>query len=80
MTAPEYHAGMRRYFPDIGNAGRFLDTLAIQCGKRVAIDVLAFDDWMHEKHGEYEGAGLSMSDCIATHYGESARAFIHSLI
>lgn len=80
MTSPDYHAGMKRHFPGIGNAGRFLDPLAIQCGKRVAIDVLALDDWLHEKHGEYENDGLSMADCISKYYGEAAKTFIQSLI
>lgn len=80
MNAIEFHAGFKKHFPGIGNAGRFLDTLAIQCGKRVAVDVLALDDWLHEKHGEYEADGLSMAECIAKHYGEPARAFVESLI
>ncbi len=80
ISALEYHSGMRKHFPGIGNAGRFLDTLAIQCGKRVALDIMAFDEWLHGRHGEYENDGLSMADCIAKHYGEPARKFVESLI
>lgn len=79
MSALEYHEGMKRHF-GINSAGRFLDRLAIMASRRVALDVLAFDEWLHERHGEYENDGLSMADCIAKHYGERAKAFVESLI
>lgn len=81
ISALEFHAGMKRHFPALGNAGRFLDPLAIMSGKRVALDILAFDDWLHEKHGEYETtAGQSMRECIAANYSPEAAAFVESLI
>lgn len=80
MTALQYHSAMRKHFPGIGNPGRFLDPLAIQMGKRVAVDVLALDDWLHEKHGEYENDGLSMAECISKHYGGPAAELVQALI
>ena len=79
MTAPQYYAGMRRHF-GLKKAGAFMDTLLLQVGREPKIDLLSFDDWLHTEHGEYESEGLSMAQCIATHYGEDAAAFIKSLI
>lgn len=80
MNALEFHAGFRKHFPGIGNAGRFIDALMLQIKREPVLDILAFDDWLHAKHGEYEKDGLSMADCIAKHYGEPAKNFIQSLI
>lgn len=78
-SLPEFHAGLRQHFPGIGNAGRFLCKTSLMLGSP-RIDVITLDDWLHERHGEYENDGLSMADCIAKHYGEGAKAFVQSLI
>lgn len=48
---------------------------------QVLIDVLAFDDYLHEKWGDYETEhGWSMKQCIKEHYGKDAAKFFESLI
>lgn len=48
---------------------------------RVAvIDIFAFDDWLHEKYGEYEDEGKSMRDIVTEHYGEKGAKMILNLI
>jgi hypothetical protein len=82
MTLQDFHAGMRRHFK-VGNAGRFLDR-ALLCGTgRVTLDVLAFDDWLHERHGDYEDAtpeGCSMSDLVRREYGMEAEAWLRGTL
>lgn len=80
MSPLEFHAGFKRHFPGVGNAGRFMDVLMLRIRRTPTLDVLAFDDWLHERHGEYEADGMSMAECIAKHYGEPARAFIESIL
>lgn len=80
MTALEFHAGMKRHFKVNGNAGRFMDTLMLQISRNPKLEIMAFDDWLHGKIGEYEKQGLSMREAIAKHYSEQAAQFIESLI
>lgn len=78
-TLPQaFHRGMRELF-GITDAGRFMDLVFVQLHE-VKLDVLAFDDWLHEKHGQYEDDGLSMREAIAKHYSEAAAAFVESLL
>lgn len=79
MNALEFHAGMKRHFR-VTNAGRFMDRLILQISREPRIDVMAFDDWLHAQHGEYESDGLSMREAIAKHYSPEATAFIEGLI
>ena len=79
-TLQLFHEGMRSHFRVTGNPGLFLDTIFIQLGKQVKLDVIKFDDLLHARHGEYEADGLSMRECIAKHYSEDAARFVESLI
>ena len=80
IGSPHYfHGGMRKFFKIRGEG--FVDLIMVQLGQGVRVDILAFDAWLHEQHGEYEDErGLSMKELIAKEYGEQAELFIQSLI
>ena len=80
VGSPHYfHGGMRKFFKMRGEG--FLDVMMVYCGRGARLDILAFDDWLHKQHGEYEDErGLSMGELIEKEYGEQAELFIQSLI
>lgn len=46
----------------------------------VAIDICAFDDFIHVQFGNYEEQGKSMQDVIVENYGERANNLIIELL
>ena len=58
----------------------FYDGVMSVASKQLCIDILKFDEWLHEKHGNYEDAGQSMDDCIREHYGEEGVKLINEVI
>ena len=58
----------------------FYDGLMSVLQKQLCIDILKFDEWLHEKHGDYENAGQSMDDCIREHYGDEGAKLINEVI
>jgi hypothetical protein len=58
----------------------FYDGLMSVASKQLCIDIMKFDEWLHEKHGNYEDAGQSMDDCIREHYGEEGVKLINEVI
>lgn len=44
------------------------------------LDIVKFDNWLHEQYGEYERQGLSMNDLLASKYGESVSMQIRGLL
>lgn len=58
----------------------FYDGLMSVVSKHLCIDILKFDDWLHEKHGSYEDNGQSMEDVIREHYGQEGVDLINGLI
>jgi len=58
----------------------FYDGLMSVVSKQLCIDLLKFDEWLHEKHGNYEDAGQSMDDCIREHYGDEGVRLINEVI
>ena len=76
-----FRKGMQKHFGlSTTAAGEFMDPIFIQLGKQVKLDVLKFDDWLHEKHGEYENDGLSMSEAIDRFYSVDASLFVRSFL
>jgi len=57
----------------------FYDGLMSVLQKQLCIDIVKFDEWLHEKHGNYEDAGQSMDDCIREHYGEKGVKLINEV-
>jgi len=47
--------------------------------KRLHIDILKLDEWLHKKHGNYEDKHQSMQDVIKEHYGEKGVELIDKL-
>ena len=58
----------------------FYDGLMSVTSKRLCIDILKFDDWLHEQYGDYEDNGLSMEDVVRKHYGDNGVNLIKGLI
>lgn len=81
MDVTAFHEGFRKHFgAAAGHPGRFMDRLATAIRKEARLDVIAFDDWLHSRHGDYEDKGQSMAHCIAEHYGQEASDFCRSLL
>jgi vacuolar-type H+-ATPase subunit C/Vma6 len=58
----------------------FLDGMMMALMKKPIIDIGRFDDWLHEKFGEYEDAGMSMSDVLENNYGKLVSLQISDLL
>jgi len=58
----------------------FYDPIISSSTKKVSIDLLKFDDWLHSIHGEYEDKGYSMETFIKEEYGNEACLFFKRLI
>ena len=58
----------------------FYDGWMSVLSKHLCIDILKFDDWLHEKHGTYENEGMGMNDVIRKYYGEKGVNLIDELI
>ncbi len=82
MTSNQaFRKGMQKHFGlSTTAAGEFMDLIFIQLRKEVKLDVLKFDDWLHEKHGEYEADGLSMEEAIDKFYSVDATLFVKSFL
>lgn len=81
MPLMKFRKGFRKFFPDL-DAGKFIDRNLIGASPApiVSIDVMQFDDWLHEKFGEYEKKKLSMARVIEKHFGKDAMLFIKEAI
>jgi len=69
-----FYKTFRRYFTD------FMDKDLTAAFRKPVLDIGKFDDWLHEKFGEYENDGLSMSDVLANNFGESAAMQVKGLL
>lgn len=58
----------------------YLDSMMSMVTGKITIDIIRFDDYLHEQFGQYEDDKKSMSDIIKEKYGEEAEAFIKQLI
>ncbi len=78
MTLPAAHKLFRKTFHVSLNM--FLEReLMLLLGKPI-INIVKFDDWLHEKFGNYEKQELSMKDIITKHYDKFAASQIEELI
>ena len=54
--------------------------LSFMC-ERIVINPYAFDDYLHERYGNYENErGMSMEEVVRENYGEEGVKLIHKLI
>jgi hypothetical protein len=71
MTLIEFGQGMRQHF-GIKDSRPYLDPVGVMT-RQIQLDPLAFDDWLHQQHGEYEDERhLSMAMLITEEYGTAA--------
>jgi hypothetical protein len=59
---------------------RFLDNPMTAWAGHLSIDFIAFDDYLHKLHGDYEDRGLSMRDVVIENYGAEADEILDKLI
>ena len=78
-SIPEFAKRMNELFR-MKNGHTYLDTFLMQLTGQIELDVLKLDDLLHERHGEYEQQGKSMSDITVQEYGVLANAFIDSML
>ena len=78
MGPQEYFKKMKDFF-DISKPQQFYDPLFLRHGK-IRLDVVKFDDWLHEKVGNYEDDGKNMKDAIIENFGVDAGFFIEILL
>lgn len=78
MNPTELYTGLRDYF-SIASPNKYLCKTALLTGK-VKIDILALDDFLHKKHGDYEDENLSMSMLIEREYGPDAHSFVMAYV
>lgn len=74
MNLPEITQGMRRHFDITGGVIKF-DGLISVLGNTLVVDMVAFDAFLHKRHGSYEDNGRSMRDVIFEEYGQAALLF-----
>ena len=78
MEIFEFHQGMNHHF-NLTRTAQFLCPTSM-IARKARLNIFAFDDWLHKKHGDYEDEGLSMSNLIEDQYGDLAHSFIISLV
>jgi hypothetical protein len=57
-----------------------MDNLMSRVAGRPIIDIVAFDEVLHDFYGDYEADGLNMEEFIAGKFGESFRARVMRLL
>ena len=58
----------------------FYDNVVTAYFQRIKIDPFKFDDYLHQKHGNYEKQGKSMNDIVIENYGENALEILKELV
>lgn len=59
---------------------RFYDGLMSVVFGKLTINIIVFDDYLHERFGEYEDEGKSMKDEVIEKFGKEASEFITQLL
>jgi hypothetical protein len=79
MSLPEAHKKFREFFPGL-YFNEYMDALLSVAYGGPKIDIGKFDDYLHDRHGDYESDGLSMESLLTKEYGGNAARFIRELI
>ena len=59
---------------------QYIDAMmSVIMGKPI-LDPFKFDDWLHEKYGNYEESGHSMYTLLIEHYGQETADQIRGLL
>ena len=72
-------ADFRRVF-NVNEFAVFYDGLATAKCKRMCIDPIKFDAFLHEKYGDYEAEGKSMQDIVLEKYGTAGVELMNKLM
>ena len=82
MDKKTFMLGMKIHFNlNEKEAHSYTDKLLFLMGRGFTLDMTKFDDYLHEKFGEYEDErGLSMKELIAVEYSTAAANFVESMI
>jgi hypothetical protein len=78
-SIPEFTKKMNELFK-LKNGHTYQDSYLMYITGKIELDIFKLDDLLHERHGEYEDEGKSMSDMIIQEYGVIANAFVDSLL
>ena len=78
-SIPEFTRKMNELFKMRGGHV-YMDTALMRVTGRLELDILKLDDLLHERHGDYEDDGKSMSDVTLQEYGIQANAFVNLMI
>ena len=58
----------------------FYDGFMSWVSGHISIDIARFDEYLHDRFGQYENQGLSMQDIILMNYGRKAVDLVEGLI
>ena len=60
----------------------WVDNLLSAITKHFVLDIIKFDEWLYEKHGNYDEGenAISMKELILREYGADAEQFMQSLL
>ena len=79
MTLPEAHKNFRKYFPELKFTDFIAGELTLIYGSP-KINLIKLDDFLYEKHGDYEKEEMCLSEVLIKHYCVEAKAFIEKLL
>jgi hypothetical protein len=57
-----------------------MDTALSAAFNKPLLDLIKFDEYLHQLFGDYEADGHSMESIITEHFGVNGASFIRSLI
>ena len=79
-SIPEFCSLFNKHFQTL-KGYTYLDSNLMIVTKRIELDLLALDDLLHERHGDYEeNMNISMAEIIKREYGKDAYLFVCGLI
>lgn len=65
----------RKFFPKL-NPSEYQDVVIWQATRKVSIDVIKLDDWLHKEFGQYEDQGYSMRSILTIRLGKECADFV----
>jgi hypothetical protein len=67
----------RQYFAN--SIGKFYEKELSASFAQVHINIIAFDEWLQTKHGNYEQRGFSLKTIVIKEYGLPALEFLNQI-
>ena len=72
----KFIAGMKKHFGITHGVNDYLNPLMTEVRRRPSIDIVALDEWLKEKFGDYKDGSTSMEDIIQEKFGAIAVEFV----